>query len=54
MVDFLIAGHICSNTAGSYNCMCNTGFAGDGFNCIGMMLLIFLNSNNLLFFYPRY
>ena len=26
----------CTNTIGSYNCMCNFGFEGDGFNCTGM------------------
>ena len=25
----------CINTPGSYDCMCNTGFAGDGFTCSG-------------------
>ena len=24
----------CGNTAGSYNCTCNDGYQGDGFNCI--------------------
>ena len=28
----------CENTIGSYNCSCNDGFAGDGFNCTGEML----------------
>lgn len=23
----------CSNTVGSYNCSCNIGYTGDGFNC---------------------
>jgi len=26
----------CINNFGSYNCMCNTGFTGDGFSCTGM------------------
>ena len=25
----------CSNTDGSYNCSCNHGYMGDGFNCTG-------------------
>ena len=25
----------CSNTDGSYNCSCNDGYQGDGFNCTG-------------------
>ena len=26
----------CHNTAGSYTCVCNIGFAGDGFTCTGI------------------
>ena len=29
----------CTNTFGGYNCSCNTGFTGDGFNCTGMCTL---------------
>ena len=25
----------CTNTDGSYNCSCNNGYEGDGFNCNG-------------------
>ena len=25
----------CTNTDGSYNCSCNHGYEGDGFNCTG-------------------
>ena len=25
----------CINTVGSYDCMCNTGFTGNGFTCTG-------------------
>ena len=25
----------CTNTEGSYTCMCESGFAGDGYNCSG-------------------
>jgi EGF domain len=25
----------CTNTEGGYNCSCNYGFTGDGFNCTG-------------------
>ena len=25
----------CINTFGSYDCMCNTGFTGNGFICMG-------------------
>jgi len=27
----------CTNTIGSFNCACKTGFSGDGFNCDGMI-----------------
>ena len=30
----------CINTIGSYDCLCNTGFTGDGFTCIGNFVLI--------------
>ena len=26
----------CTDTEGSYECTCNTGFSGDGFICLGM------------------
>jgi hypothetical protein len=25
----------CTNTQGSYTCACNTGYAGDGRQCVG-------------------
>ena len=31
----------CSNNFGSYDCMCNAGFTGDGFTCTGMHALDF-------------
>lgn len=26
----------CTNTPGSFTCKCNSGYSGDGFNCVGM------------------
>ena len=26
---------VCVNTKGSYNCTCNNGYEGDGYNCSG-------------------
>ena len=28
----------CTNTIGGYNCTCNSGYRGDGFNCTGTQL----------------
>ena len=30
----------CSNSDGSYECTCNTGFSGDGIKCISEILYI--------------
>ena len=30
----------CTNTDGGYNCTCNIGYNGDGFNCSSMYILI--------------
>ena len=27
----------CTNTDGGYNCTCNSGYSGDGFNCTGSL-----------------
>ena len=32
----------CTNTEGSYNCTCKNGFYGNGSNCEGWYLYIFL------------
>ena len=31
---------VCVNTEGSYNCTCNPGYEGDGYNCTGKNLLL--------------
>ena len=39
----------CINTDGSFNCSCNKGFAGDGFNCSGkscQILFVWLKRRN--------
>ena len=28
----------CTNTLGSYDCVCDAGFSGDGYSCQGMAL----------------
>ena len=32
----------CSNTPGSFNCICNHGYQGDGINCTGKYYLIYI------------
>ena len=34
----------CSNSDGSYECTCNTGFSGDGFNCISEIAILYIPS----------
>ena len=40
----------CTNTDGSYNCSCNPGYEGDGFNCTGnnISTLFFCTISELL------
>jgi len=30
----------CTNTPGTFNCTCNMGYRGDGFNCSGEIIVI--------------
>ena len=32
----------CTNTPGSYTCVCDEGYTGDGITCSGMLLLAIL------------
>ena len=34
----------CSNSDGSYECTCNTGFSGDGINCISEIAILYIPS----------
>ena len=34
----------CKNTKGSYRCKCKTGFHGDGYNCKGIPVFIWVLS----------
>jgi hypothetical protein len=33
----------CNNTRGGYNCSCDNGFSGNGYDCEGEVQLSFLN-----------
>ena len=32
----------CNNTIGSYDCMCTIGYTGDGFNCSGTYVHLYI------------
>ena len=35
---------VCTNTLGSYECYCKSGFTGDGFNCTGKHFNTYYNT----------
>ena len=35
---------MCSNSDGSNECTCNTGFSGDGINCISEIAILYISS----------
>ena len=35
----------CTDGEGSYNCTCNTGYEGDGFNCTSAIILLYHSTN---------
>jgi len=37
----------CTNTIGSFNCTCNSGYSGNGVSCSGMFFVF----SHLLFFF---
>ena len=39
---------ICTNTPGSFNCSCKSGFLGDGINCVGNSLFSLINHCHLI------
>ena len=43
----------CNNTDGDYNCTCNQGYEGDGFNCTGknINISLFLSYENMTIIY---
>ena len=40
----------CTNTDGSYNCSCNHGYEGDGFNCTGNNICTYTLQAQIRFF----
>ena len=47
-------GAKCHNTPGSYLCSCLEGYAGDGFNCTGVLNIVNLHVSILLFEYETF
>ena len=42
----------CVNNIGSYDCMCDPGYTGDGFNCTSKLLIInCISIINLIYFF---
>ena len=35
---------VCENIKGNYTCVCKDGYNGDGFSCVGMSYVYFLQS----------
>ena len=41
----------CNNTVGSYICICNGGFTGDGQNCTGQIYFPYISTRYFFFEY---
>ena len=39
LIDPCHVNGICNNTNGGFNCICRTGFSGNGFQCIGKLII---------------
>ena len=39
---------MCSNLDGTYNCTCLSGYRGDGFSCLGNMIIFCTTCNSLI------
>ena len=39
----------CTNKIGGYNCTCNSGYNGDGFNCIGRKMFGSIHTSHVPF-----
>ena len=39
----------CTNTPGSFNCVCRAGFTGDGINCAGNVLYHYYYKPHLIY-----
>ena len=38
----------CNNTGGSFTCTCVNGYSGDGFQCFGRWILMFIESDTVI------
>ena len=48
------ANATCTNTDGSYNCSCDEGYEGDGFNCSSKLTLLYIRTHSCILICVQY